>query len=218
MLFSYYLIRKKDPDRRAGQGIPAAIFSVLISTTLATLLLSSFSISLEAAPTFEEIRQQGLESFDAKDYHRAKQYFKRAYELQPYNDNVRFYLALSLVYQDPDRAVQKPDQPFLPEKDYRDDLRLAIALLKNSLEVQERIEVRSPATGLRHFHLGMAYWFAGRPDLALDSFRRSFRSDFTRTDALYNRIVILKQMGKKKEASIAIAEYTRMTSIGELDD
>ncbi|MCB1138183.1 MAG: tetratricopeptide repeat protein [Leptospiraceae bacterium] len=202
------------PGIRQGSRLPCILF-VLFSVVS---IWSGSVSSLQGAPAFEEIRQQGLESFDAKDYRRARQYFQRAYELQPYNDNIRFYLALSLIYQDPEKALQKPDQPYLPHKDYRDDLLQAISLLKESVEVQERIQVRSPDTGLRHFHLGMAYWFAGRPDLALDSFRRSFRSDFTRTDALYNRIVILKQMGKKKEASIAIAEYNRMTSIGELDD
>ncbi len=158
-----------------------------------------------------------MEAFEQARYTEARDYFQRAYELQPYNDDVRFRLALSLIYQDPD-APREPAPEFGTQGSYQEDLKRAVQLLRESVEVQERIEVRSPATGLRHFHLGVAYWFAGRPDLALDSFRRSFRSDFTRTDALYNRIVILKQMGKEKEAIVARQEYLRITRIEDLDD
>lgn len=182
------------------------------------LLWLLFAPSLHASPDFDSIRQQGVEAFDRKDYNRARDYFERAYELQPYNDEVRFKLALSLIYQDPQGSRRVPDEPYRKPTTYEDDLGWAIQLLRQSVEVQERIEIRSPATGLRHFHLGIALWFLGRSDLALDSFRRSFRSDYTRTDALYNRIVILKQLGREKEASLAMGEYRRMTSIEELDD
>lgn len=173
--------------------------------------------TLQASPRFDEIRQQGLEAFQEKRYGEARDYFARAYELQPYNDDIRFRLALSLIYQDPGRPRQS-NHEFGKKGSYREDLTWAIQLLKESVAVQERIEVRSPQTGLRHFHLGVAFWYSGRSDLALDSFRRSFRSDFTRTDALYNRIVILKQMGKEREASVAAREYLRITSIEDLDD
>lgn len=173
---------------------------------LSFLILSS--TSLIAAPDFAKIRQAGLERFNARDFEGALPYFDRAYELQAYNDDIRFRLAICLIYRNPGSD---------PEK-YHSDLLRAISLLKDSVEAQERIEIRSHATGLRHFHLAMAYWYAGRGDLALDSFRRSFRSDFTRTDALYNRIVLFRQLGKIKEAEVAAAEYIRLTSIESIDD
>ena len=166
---------------------------------------------------FDAIRQQGLEAFQERNFTLARDCFQRAYKLQPYNDDIRFRLAMSLIYQDPD-APREAAHQFGKKGSYRDDLQKAVQLLRESVEVQERIEIRSPATGLRHFHLGVGYWYMGRPDLALDSFRRSFRSDFTRTDALYNRIVILKQMGKDPEARVATREYLRITSIEDLDD
>ncbi|MBU43734.1 MAG: hypothetical protein CMN76_10980 [Spirochaetaceae bacterium] len=200
--------------------LPASLrLAYLFSLPLALLSLPVLpgAVVAQTGPDFDIIRQKGLEAFDARQYGQASEFFQRAYELQPYNDDVRYRLALSLIYQDPQRD-RRSDHPFGEGASYQKDLARAVQLLKESVTVQERVEVRSSATGLRHFHLGVAYWFSGRADLALDSFRRSFRSDFTRTDALYNRIVILRQMGKTKEAQVATSEYLRMTSIEDLDD
>lgn len=135
-------------------------------------------------------------------------YLRRMLELQPYNENAMYRLSLALIYQ---------EEP-VPREEYLRDLREAARLLEEGIVMQARVEERSEALGLRHYHRGVALWYAGEARQALAAFERSYRADFLRLDALYNQYAILEELGKEAEAREIQARYRRLSTRQGIDD
>lgn len=135
-------------------------------------------------------------------------YLRRLAELQPYDEVQIYRLALALLYQDgsPSPAA------------YQADLKQAIVRLEDCVARQLRVAERGEALGLRLFHLGVAYWYAGDLGRAYSAFERSQRADFLRLDALYNMYAIQEELGHAGEAAMLRNRYLKLVARQDLDD
>lgn len=151
-------------------------------------------ICLAAIPVYgrnqeQKLEQKAMELF-VQSALEARPYFQKLYERQPYNDRVRYRLALCYLY---------PGQDLSPEV-YRQDLAEAVTLLKESIGIHSGIQEKSRPVADRYFHLGVAYWYSGNRVAALDAFRKSEETGFALPLTGYYRFILLEELGRIAEA------------------
>ncbi|MBX7057302.1 MAG: hypothetical protein K1X75_04505 [Leptospirales bacterium] len=132
----------------------------------------------------------------------------RLVELEPYNENALYRLALALLYQESPPSAAA----------YRESLQQARRLLERCAVLQSEVSERGSALALRHFHLGMLLWMQGDRNGALAAFERSYLADYQRLDALYNQYAIQEELGQLAAAAATRKRYLRLVARGDLDD
>jgi tetratricopeptide (TPR) repeat protein len=127
-------------------------------------------------------------------------YLRRMHELQPYNEGLRFSLALVLL------------QPGAPDGTHRNAALLAESIrhLEECVRLQAGAQSTGPELAERLFHLALALWFAGAPDRALGLFERAFVADPAFTQAIYNRFAIYEELGRTVEAQQELRRFQNL--------
>lgn len=106
---------------------------------------------------------------------------------QPADDRSKVGLSVALIYRN--------------GRNYQHDLRKAIQLLQESIQLYEMIPNSKSQLAFRYFQLGMAYWYFGRSDFALSNFERCYLNDRSMIQSVYNSITILEELGRFEDAN-----------------
>jgi tetratricopeptide (TPR) repeat protein len=97
--------------------------------------------------------------------------------------------------------------PELTAKQVSAQLSESKKLLLNSFEKYSRWKNEGEGLSLRAFHLGVVCWYLGEREQALVWFERSFHYFPFNGEALFNRILILNELGRTKEAEKESIRY-----------
>lgn len=162
--------------------------------------------TVRAEDRFRLLHQEAMRLSALGEIQKSIPYFEKMLELQPYNEEAKYLLACAYLYQEN------------PGKDYGRDVSASILLLEDASRLQLSVTDRSENLGLRYFQLAMAYWMKGDLAQAISVFEKSYRADFQRLDAIYNRFVLYHQLGKPTEAGIELRRYQRLTKASGIDD
>lgn len=186
---------------------PGALLIALASLAPVPLLAQGTS-RLEREGQIRDLQRTARVLLENGRLRESLPYLRRLAELQPYDEVQIYRLALALLYQDGAPAPAA----------YEADLKQAIVRLEDCVARQLRVAERGEALGLRLFHLGVAYWYAGDLGRAYSAFERSQRADFLRLDALYNMYAIQEELGHAGEAAMLRNRYRKLVARQDLDD